>query len=95
MYASNLNNVCLLKGVSVDIFAEIYPCILPGLAEESIMDKRELCRKALCAIQSIVDAMHTETLKFESHDMIEDSRCKLMAIYNPLKHFASGFLPGY
>ena len=69
---------------------------MPGLAEkESIMDKHGLCQRALCAVKSIVDATHTKTLKFKNHAMIEDSHHKLIAIYNPMKHFAEHFLPGY
>ena len=85
-----------LKGFLVNVFAEIYPCVLPGMAEkESIMDKCDLCRRVLFAIESIVDATRMKTLQFENHSTIEDSRCKLIAIYNPLKHFAQRFLSGY
>ena len=69
---------------------------MPGLTEkESIMDKHGLCRRALCAVKSIVDVTRTKTLKFKNHAMIEDSHHKLIAIYNPMKHFAKRFLPGY
>ena len=84
------------KGFPVDIFAEIYLCVLPDLADkELIMDKCGLCRMVLCAVESIVDATHTKTLCFENHSMIEDSHHKLIAIYKPIKHFAEWFLPGY
>ena len=77
------------KGFPVDGFAEIYPCVLPGLVDkESIMDKCGLCRRVLCAVESIVDATHTKTLQFKNHSTIEDSCCKLIAIYKPIKHFA-------
>ena len=77
------------KGFPVDVFAEIYPCVLPGLADkELIMDKCGLCRRVLCAVESIVDATCTKTLCFENHSMMEDSHCKLIAIYKPRKHFA-------
>ena len=90
-------NICISKrGFQVDVFAEIYPCVLPGLAEkESIMDKCGLCRRALCAVESIVDATCTKTLKFKNHAPIADSCHKLIAIYSPMKHFAECFLPGY
>ena len=77
------------KGFPVDVFAEIYPCVLPGLVDkELIMDKCGLCRRVLCAVESIVDATCTKTLCFENHSMMEDSHCKLIAIYKPRKHFA-------
>ena len=77
-----------LRGFQLMFFAEIYPCVLPGLVEkESIMDKRELCRHSLCNIQSILDETHTKTLRFEKHETIKDSLCKLTAIYNPLSIF--------
>ena len=77
------------KGFPVDVFAEIYLCVLPGLVDkELIMDKCGLCRRALCAVESIVDATHTKTLQFENHSTIEDSHHKLIAIYKPIKHFA-------
>ena len=51
------------KGFPVDVLAEIYLCVLPDLVDkESIMDKCGLCRRALCAVESIVDATHTKTL---------------------------------
>ena len=85
-----------LKGFPVDVFVPIYPAVLPGLDEtESIMDKRQLCVHALHAIASITDATRTKTLRFENHDTIEDSRHKLVAIYQPLKHFCEHFLLGY
>ena len=85
-----------LKGFPVDVFAEIYPSVLPGLNEtESIMDKRQLCIRAINAIYSIVDTIHTKTLRFKNHDTIEDTRCKLIAIYNPLRCFSHLYLPGY
>ena len=58
------------------------------------MDKRELCRYALCNIQSILDEICTKMLRFEKHETIEDSLHKLIAIYNPLKHFSRQYLPG-
>ena len=77
------------RGFPVDVFAQIYPCVLPGLVDkESIMDKHGLCGRALCAVESIVDATCTKTLQFENHSTIEDSHCKLIAIYKPIKHFA-------
>ena len=76
------------KGFPVDVFAEIYPCVLPGLADkELIMDKCGLCRRALCAVESIVDATCTKTLCFGNHSTIEDPCHKLIAIYKPIKHF--------
>ena len=69
---------------------------MPGLNEtESITDKRQLCIRAINAIHSIVDATHTKTLRLKNHDTIEDTRCKLIAIYNPLRHFSHLYLPGY
>ena len=66
--------------------AEIYPRVLPGLADkESIMDKHGLCRRALCAVESIIDTTCTKTLWFENHSTIEDSCHKLIAIYKPIK----------
>ena len=65
------------------------------LDKESIMEKRDLCVRALNAIQSITDDTRTKTLWFEKHQMIEDSRHKLVAIYQPLKHYCEYFLPGY
>ena len=62
---------------------------------ESIMDKRQLCIRAINAINSIVDATHTKTLRFENHNTIEDTRHKLIAIYNPLRCFSCSYLPGY
>ena len=59
------------------------------------MDKRQLCIRAINAIHSIVDATHTKTLRFKNHNMIEDTRCKLIAIYNPLRHFSHSYLSGY
>ena len=59
------------------------------------MDKRQLCICALYAIQSITDATRTKMLRFKNHDTIEDSRCKRVAIYQPLKHFCECFLLGY
>ena len=95
-YHFNLNTSSHLKGFPVDVFADIYPSVLPGLNEnESIMDKRQLCIRAISAIESMVDATHTKTLRFEKHITIEDMRCKLMVIYNPLRHFSSSYLPGY
>ena len=86
----------LCIGFPVDIFAEIYLSVLPGLNEtESIMDKRQLCIRAINAIHSIVNATHTKTLRFKNHNTIEDTRCKLIAIYNPLRHFSHLYLPGY
>ena len=49
----------------------------------------------LCAVESIVDATCTKTLRFENHATIKDSHHKLITIYNPMKHFAECFLPGY
>ena len=59
------------------------------------MDKRLLCIRAINVIHSIVDATHMKTLMFENHNMIENTRCKLIAIYNPLRHFFRSYLPGY
>ena len=59
------------------------------------MDKRQLCIRAINAIHSIVDATHMKTLRFESHNTIEDTRHKMIAIYNPLRHFSHLYLPGY
>ena len=59
------------------------------------MDKHGLCQRALCAVKSIVDATCTKTLRFKNHATIEDSCHKLITIYNPMKHFAECFLPGY
>ena len=88
--------IILLKGFAVDVFAEIYLSVLPGLSEtESIMDKRQLCIRAIDAIHSIVDATRTKTLRLKNHDTIEDTRCKLIAIYNSLRHFSHLYLPGY
>ena len=42
-----------------------------------------------------VNGTHTKTLRFENHETIEDSRHRLIAIYNPLKHFCQAYLPGY
>ena len=85
-----------LKGFPVDVFAEIYLSVLPGLDEtESIMDKRQLCIRAINAIHSIVDTTCMKTLRFKNHNTIEDTRCKLIAIYNPLMHFSHSYLPGY
>ena len=62
--------------------------VLPGLEEtESIMDKQQLCVRALHAIQSITDTTRTKTMRFKNHDTIEESKHKLVAIYQPLKHF--------
>ena len=80
----------------MDVFAPIYPAVLPGLDKtELIMDKRQLCVHALHAIHSITDATQTKTLRFKNHDTIEDSRCKLIAIYQPLKHFCEHYILGY
>ena len=59
------------------------------------MDKRQLCIRAINAIHSIVDATHMKILRFESRNMVEDTRCKMIAIYNPLRHFSHSYLPGY
>ena len=59
------------------------------------MDKRQLCIRAINAINSIVNATHMKTLRFKNHNTIEDTRCKLIAIYNPLRHFSHSYLPGY
>ena len=95
-YHFDLNTSSHLKGFPVDVLTEIYPSVLPGLNKnESIMDKRQLCIRAINAIESMVDATCTKTLRFEKHTTIEDMRCKLMVIYNPLRHFSSLYLPGY
>ena len=76
----------------MDVFAQIYPVVLPGIQDkESIIEKRELCVMALNGIQSITDATRTKTLWFEKHGMIKDSRHKLVAIYQPLKHYCGLF----
>ena len=36
-----------------------------------------------------------EDTMVEKHEMIEDSRQKLVVIYQPLKHYCEHFLPGY
>ena len=59
------------------------------------MEKRELYVRASNTIQSIMDATRTKTPQFEKHEMIEDSRRKLVVIYQPLKHYCKCFLPGY
>ena len=59
------------------------------------MDKRQLCIRAINAIHSIVNATHMKTLRFENYNTIEDTRHKLIAIYNPLRHFSCSYLPGY
>ena len=85
-----------LKGFPIDVYAEIYPSVLPGLnGMEFIMDKRQLCIRAINAIHSIVNATHMKTLRFKSHNTIEDTRHKMIAINNPLRHFShSCYLPG-
>ena len=42
------------------------------------MEKRELSVRALSSIQSITDATRTKTLRFEKHEVIENSSCKLV-----------------
>ena len=46
-------------------------------------------------MQSVIDGTQTKTLHFENHKTIEDTLVKLKVIYNPVKHFACQFIPGY
>ena len=43
----------------------------------------------------MIDGTRSKTLWFEHHVMIENTLVKLKAMCNPLKRFASQFMPGY
>ena len=72
----------------MDINAKIYLCMIDSFSDkESIVYKRGLCMWSLGVIDYVLDSMRTKILAFQDHDVIEDSRRKLMAVYNPLSHF--------
>ena len=80
----------------MDIYAEIYPVVIPGLSnKESIQDKRELAIQCINGMQSVIDCTRTKTLCFENPETIEDTLVKLKAIYNPVKCFTCKFIPEY